>query len=398
MSDVLITYGWIRSSYAAMRNLKKHNVSVAVADTSKYGMCQFSRLKDSLDIYTSHYENEKKFIDDMNEICDARNIKKIFPSHNETEIIGKYKDRFTKEQVSLVPNSEHCKVFNNKSEAYGLVKDLGIPVPQRIEYADPNNISNIISELKVKRVVIKLLTGNSGKGVFYADSGDEAQKQVKKLIKEFKLEKHRYPQIEEFVAGQGFGCSVLFWKGKLITTFTHKRIREKIKTGGTSTFRESSSHRGIEDAAIKIFKSIGWHGLAMSEFKVCPETNKFWFIEVNPRMWGSIPLAIDSGVEFPYLLYLCSTEGPEAAIEYHQRSHLKLNWKAKWLLGEFFIVFQEILSLNLRNIFKILSKRADSLDDFHKDDPSAFFGQAIAYLHKGIKGMSLNPSEKGMLK
>ena len=120
-------------------------------------------------------------------------------------------------------------------------------------------------------------------------------------------------------------------------------------------------------------------------------------IEVNPRMWGSIPLAIDSGVEFPYLLYLCSTEGPEAAIEYHQRSHLKLNWKAKWLLGEFFIVFQEILSLNLRNIFKILSKRADSLDDFHKDDPSAFFGQVIAYLHKGIKGMSLNPSEKGML-
>ena len=52
---------------------------------------------------------------------------------------------------------------------------MGIPVPQRIEYADPNNISNIISELKVKRVVIKLLTGNSGKGVFYADSGDEAK-------------------------------------------------------------------------------------------------------------------------------------------------------------------------------------------------------------------------------
>ena len=42
--------------------LKKHNVSVAIADTSKYGMCQFSRLKDSLDIYTSHYENEKSLL------------------------------------------------------------------------------------------------------------------------------------------------------------------------------------------------------------------------------------------------------------------------------------------------------------------------------------------------
>ena len=64
-----------------------------------------------------------------------------------------------------------------------------------------------------------------------------------------------------------------------------------IATGGTSTLREAVAHAGIEQAAQRIFDAIGWHGLAMSEWKVCPETGRFWFVEVNPRMWGSMASA-----------------------------------------------------------------------------------------------------------
>jgi hypothetical protein len=32
---LLLTYGWVRSSYAALRNLHSHGVGVHVADTGK---------------------------------------------------------------------------------------------------------------------------------------------------------------------------------------------------------------------------------------------------------------------------------------------------------------------------------------------------------------------------
>ena len=65
MSDVLLTYSWVRSSYSALRNLEKHGLKVVASDSSCIGMSQFSRFSSGFKKYTSHYEDEKKFISDI---------------------------------------------------------------------------------------------------------------------------------------------------------------------------------------------------------------------------------------------------------------------------------------------------------------------------------------------
>ena len=72
MSDVLLTYGWVRSSYSALRNLKKHDLDIQVSDSSRVGMCQFSKFSSGFNKYTSHYEDENKFISDILEICTSK--------------------------------------------------------------------------------------------------------------------------------------------------------------------------------------------------------------------------------------------------------------------------------------------------------------------------------------
>jgi predicted ATP-grasp superfamily ATP-dependent carboligase len=398
MNKVLLTYGWVRSSYAALRNLNKYNIPVSVSDTSYFGMCQFSRLRSDFSMYTSHYNNEEQFISDLLNICAKKEIDLIFPSHNETEIISRHKHKFDPKLVSLLPDEKHCKVFNNKSDAYNLVSSLGVPVAYRINYTNADEIPKLLNDKGIKKTVIKLLTGNSGKGVFYGKDESHTKYIVKKLIKEFDLKPERFPQVEEYVEGEGYGCSVLYWKGKFIADFTHRRLRDKIATGGTSTLREASSHQGIEEAARNIFDAIGWNGLAMCEFKVCPKTGKFWFIEVNPRMWGSISLPIEAGVEFPYLAWLCAKKGPDAAIE-HQSNTKKLEeWKARWLLGDIFLILGHLIRLDFKSAIKIiLEDRANSLDDFFLNDPFVFFGEACSYFIKAIKNRSTNASEKGMV-
>jgi predicted ATP-grasp superfamily ATP-dependent carboligase len=398
MSDVLLTYGWVRSSYGALRNLKRHGLDVVVSDSSCFGMSQFSRFSSGFEKYTSHFVDEEQFISDLSKICSARDIKMILPSHNETEVIARHRDRFKPSLVAMIPDEAHCRIFNNKSKAYDFVASLGIPTPSRVKYQDPNSVAQILRNRGVKKTVIKLLTGNSSKGVYHASSPEDAEMIVKSLIQEFGLVRSRYPQVEEYVRGEGYGCSVLYSKGTFITHFTHKRLRDKIDTGGTSTYREASMHDGIEAATRVICDSIGWNGLAMCEFKVCPNTGNFWFIEVNPRMWGSISLAIESGVQFPYLAWLCATQGEARALAYNASCSTNVNWRARWLLGDIFVFVSKLLSREYASAWAILTEeKADSIDDFFWDDPLAFVGEVFAYLKSTISNRSTNPSKKGML-
>lgn len=398
MSNILLTYGWVRSSYSALRNFKKHDLQVIVSDSSRIGMSQFSRFSSGFKKYTSHYVDEDNFISDILDICSSEEIKLILPSHNETEIIARHRHKFSDHVVSMIPHESHCKLFNNKSDAYDYVSSIGIPVPTRIKYIDPNSISELLKSKGIEKTVIKLLTGNSGKGVFYGKSPNDTEKTVKELIERFKLVPARYPQIEEYVEGEGYGCSVLYNDGKFIANFSHRRLRDKIETGGTSTYRESTHHRGIEVATKTIFDSLGYNGLAMCEFKVCSKTGRFWFIEVNPRMWGSISLAIESGVQFPYLAWLCATEGTAKAISYHKSCKINKNWKARWLLGDIFVVFGKMLRLDIKGAWRIIKEeKADSLDDFFWDDPFAFVGELLAYIKTTFSKKSINPSDEGMI-
>lgn len=399
MNDVLLTYAWVRSSYSALRNLKKHNLKVVVSDSSRIGMGQFSRFSSGFKKYVSHYEDEEKFISDVLDICSSKQIKLILPSHNETEIIARHRHKFDSELVAMVPDYSHCQMFNNKSKAYDFVSSLGVSVPNRIKYLKPNQVSEQLHSKGVKKTAIKLLTGNSSKGVFYGMSPEHTQTIVEELVKKYRLEPSRYPQVEEYVKGEGYGCSVLYSGGKFITHFSHRRLRDKIETGGTSTYREATVHKGIEEATKIIFDSIGWNGLAMCEFKVCPKTGKFWFIEINPRMWGSISLAIESGVQFPYLAWLCATQGANQAIDYHSTCKVNLKWKARWLLGDIFVVLGKMFKLEFREAWDILSEeKANSIDDFFWDDPFVFLGEVLAYLKSTISKRSTNPAEEGMLR
>ncbi len=296
------------------------------------------------------------------------------------------------------PMSRHCELFNNKADSYEFARKLGIPVPRRIDYREPTELAQAIDHAGVKRTVIKLLKGNSAKGVFYAETPQETQQLVQHLIAQYQLTAARFPQVEQRVEGDGWGYSVLYWKGQQIADFTHRRLREKLRTGGTSTLRETASHTELQQAAKRLFDEIGWHGLAMSEFKVCPKTGQFWFIEVNPRMWGSIPLAISAGVEFPYLAWLSATEGPNAARAYHRTCQIRRPWRGRWVLGDLLVAVKQMIRLQPRATWTTLfGSKADSWDDLYLDDPLPFAGEVLYYVANALTKRSLNPSEDGMV-
>ena len=95
--------------------------------------------------------------------------------------------------------------------------------------------------------------------------------------------------------------------------FVYKRLREYPVSGGPSTLRESVKNDELRDIALRLLESLGWKGLAMVEFRVDRRDGRPKLMEINPRLWGSLHLAIISGMDFPHMLYRMSVDGDVAA-------------------------------------------------------------------------------------
>jgi predicted ATP-grasp superfamily ATP-dependent carboligase len=119
----------------------------------------------------------------------------------------------------------------------------------------------------------------------------------------------------------------------------------------------------------------------MGEFRFDTRHNVPRVLEVNPRFWGSLPLAILSGVNFPYLLYkLINGEDFAPVLQY------KLNVRSRFT-NDFNAILESFQGR--RNLFEtakavfssVLAKNAD----FDRKDPYTSVSLMVPTLKKIAK-------------
>lgn len=126
---------------------------------------------------------------------------------------------------------------------------------------------------------------------------------------------------QDYFRGRGFGVEALFEHGEPRWWFAHERIHELPITGGASSYRRSIDvPENLRKATLDLLTHLRWHGAAMVEFKMSADGD-YRLMEINPRLWGSLPLAIASGVNFPLALLRMATGkpvGPQPRYRRHQ--------------------------------------------------------------------------------
>ena len=104
---------------------------------------------------------------------------------------------------------------------------------------------------------------------------------------------------QEYVRGDGYGFCALYWHGLRIRTSMHRRVREWPPSGGASAAAESlPACAPLELAGSALLDALGWHGVAMVEFKGDP-AGRLVLMEINAKFWGSHDVALAAGVHFP---------------------------------------------------------------------------------------------------
>ena len=114
---------------------------------------------------------------------------------------------------------------------------------------------------------------------------------------------------QEYFRGRGVGVELLFEHGQPRWCFAHERLHELPVTGGDSSYRRAiEPPPALLKAATRLLAHLRWHGVAMVEFKLAADGD-YRLLPITPRLWGSLPLPVAAGVNFPLgLLRLARNE------------------------------------------------------------------------------------------
>ena len=106
---------------------------------------------------------------------------------------------------------------------------------------------------------------------------------------------------ESFFPGVGVGLSVLARDGEILFAYQHRRLFESSETGASTRRVTEPVDPALLAAARPMAAEARLHGVAMFEFRVDRRARRHILLEVNPRFWGSLPLAVAAGADFPAL-------------------------------------------------------------------------------------------------
>jgi predicted ATP-grasp superfamily ATP-dependent carboligase len=138
-----------------------------------------------------------------------------------------------------------------------------------------------------------------------------------------------YPLLlQERIVGPGLGFFLLLWEQRRLAGFAHRRLLEKPPWGGVSVRCESvAAAPELLERGELLLARLGWHGVAMVECKRDLSTGRVCLMEINGRFWGSLQLAIDSGVDFPTLLVRAALGEPvDPVVQYQTGVRMRTWW------------------------------------------------------------------------
>jgi predicted ATP-grasp superfamily ATP-dependent carboligase len=343
---VLVTDSDNRSALAATRSLGRAGYEVLVMGEREASIAAASRYCSRFLPCPSPIDSPDRFLAAVLAACGEHRVQLLLPMTEVTTLL------LTRARAQLpagcvLPFADEATLqrASDKAAMVALAESLGVPTPLSVRINSPAELDDV--DVLPYPVVVKpgrsrVLTekGWLSTGVTYANNATELRTTLDALPSQV------YPVLlQERIEGPGEGFFALYAQGKPVAFFAHRRLREKPPSGGVSVLRESAEIAADTQAyGTALLDALHWHGVAMVEFKRCENSRRLFLMEINARFWGSLQLAIDSGVDFPLLLARIAAGETPAPVKH------RIGVRSRWLLGD------------LDVLIKVLTKPRESLN------------------------------------
>ncbi len=326
---VLVTDAEVRKSLAVVRGLgQRHHVLTASA--SRPAMAAWSKYSSA----HLRYRWDEGFPDWLVATVQEHEVDALVcPQEKSMVMAGEVYDRLEAAGTRVTfPRLPVIDRAFDKAKTLAIAREVGIPIPRTAFLDHPSDAAAAAREIGFPLIVKQRYSSYRTGGKFIASEETQYARRLDELDRI--IEGHDpelpLPLLQEFVPGSGLGVFLLIdTQGRICAEFAHRRIRDIRPTGSGSVLRESVPVDGrVRELALALLRKMEWWGVAMVEFRTDDRTGGVVLMEVNGRFWGSLQLALDSGVNFPEILIAVAGGQSPAPPTFHS------GVKVRWWLGD----------------------------------------------------------------
>lgn len=331
MYRVLVLDANERSALAIIRSLGRQGLAVVAGDRTAQALGAASRYATAAVSYPDPSTAPGAFREEIAKIAERMRIDLVVPATDlTTMLLATHPDRLRSARLAAPP-ADSYEALTDKARLMTLAQELGVLVPETRIVHTAAAAEEAAHELGFP-IVLKPGRSRYLKGPHIISTSVQTVRSARQLADTLPMLDWLGDipcLVQRFVPGRGAGIFALYDQSGPVTWFAHKRLREKPPTGGVSVLSESTDvDAEMLSAAKKLLSAARWVGVAMVEFRVAPDGAPY-LMEVNGRFWGSLQLAVDCGVDFPWLL--CQVmrglpvQGPASYV---------IGRRLRWLLGD----------------------------------------------------------------
>jgi predicted ATP-grasp superfamily ATP-dependent carboligase len=330
-ATVLVTDGEQRAALAVVRSLGRAGYRVVVASRRPPSLAGSSRRAGGEVVTPDPLADPGLFLEAIRDAVEDHGVDIVLPITDAAMIpLLERREVLAPARIPF-PDVTAFRSASDKHAVMAAAAAVGIPVPEQRVASDREALEGQLDGLRYP-VIVKPARSVAGDGRTRRKTAvtvavDEADVRAAGAA----VPPDAYPLLlQRRIVGPGTGVFLLRWGGETVAAFAHERIREKPPSGGVSVLRASVPlDPELVAASERLLDSLGWEGVAMLEYKRDSETGTPYLMEINPRFWGSLQLAVDAGVDFPALLVDRALGGSrEAARSY------RVGVRTRWLLGD----------------------------------------------------------------
>jgi predicted ATP-grasp superfamily ATP-dependent carboligase len=308
---ILVTDAGRGSAISIIRSLGRKGWHVIAADADHRSPGFRSRYIQERLLYPPPETAPRELVTTLLQTARDRQVDLIIPV-TDAIILPLSESRAEFEGVCAVamPDAATLEVVTNKLKTVELAERLGVPTPRSALVHTAREAvergPTLGWPVVLKPQVSRLYRGQAAIEAFtvcYAENPERLAEQMARF------EGRCAVLLQEYYCGSGQGVELLMHQGQPLAAFQHRRLREVPLNGGASAFRESVPlDTDLYRHSVRLLEALNWTGLAMVEFKVGAGGPKL--MEINGRVWGSLPLAVRSGMDFPGRLAELYLYGP----------------------------------------------------------------------------------------
>ena len=303
---VIVTYGRSLMALTIAQSLGSRGVEVIGCDDVGLTVLSFSRYVKSTFVHPPAASDPDAFIDGLEAAIirhkpDDDRPYVLMPCFQETRLIARHAERLGRHITVAAPDWDAIRAVDPKDALMRTAREFGLRVPAACVGSEWR--SGDAARPAGSPVMVKPVWGVGGRGVRRIE--DETA--LETTLSEADAAGETV-LIQDFIQGEDYCLTALFDRGALKASAAYHNLSQFPRAAGAGVLRETVAEGPFLHAAQALFGPLKWTGVVEVDFR-WDQASEPYLIEVNPRFWAGLFHTVESGVDFPWMLYELAATG-----------------------------------------------------------------------------------------